>query len=56
MTDKPTTIEDRLRELAGPDNPEFTAHVRQSMCPCLAGKDCLWPRCPKLGNGIGHHP
>ena len=40
-----TTTADRLDELAGPLEEACSGvrqRVREMMCPCLAGKDCLW--------------
>lgn len=59
MSDSQTTIEDRLDELSGPLDEACQGvrqRVREMMCPCLAGKDCLWPRCGKIGDGMGHYP
>lgn len=55
---QPTT-EQRLDELAGPVDEQTRGvkqRVREMMCPCLAGKDCLYPRCGKIGGGMGHYP
>lgn len=52
------TTDERLDELAGMDEAcrGIRHRVREMMCPCLAGKDCLWPKCGNIGSGMGHYP
>lgn len=55
----PETTDERLDEIAGPLDEAARGirdRVRKMMCPCLAAKECLWPDCANLGDGIGHYP
>lgn len=58
--DQQTTIDERLDALAGPADENSAARVRRSvhgfLCPCLDDRECRWPNCAQIGDGVGHYP